>query len=188
MAESVASITFSAIMKATIKNAINTDTYPSFANNFSFAPETTLATGTSANQFDRVWYAEDRVINSASSEDLDMYDLAAFDIGAGAGKSALGLAFTNVELVALGFWNKAVSTGTLYIGAKNAATAFQSLFHVNGSLDDTAGTLIAPGGMVMWFNPNNPAYAIADTSNHLLKLAATGGNVTYSCQAWFRSA
>jgi hypothetical protein len=188
MAYLVSGITLQSIMKATSKNAINSDTYTSFAANMTFSPETTLATGTSANQFDRVWYAEDRVINSASSEDLDMYDLAAFDIGGGAGKDALGIAFTNVELVGLAFWNKAVSTGTLYIGAKNAATAFNSIFHVNGTLDDTAGTLIAPGGFIQWFNPNNPAYAIADTSNHLLKLAATGGNVTYSCQAWFRSA
>lgn len=188
MAESVTSIQLANTMKATIRNPINTTDYASIALSLPFTPGTTLANGTSANQFDRAWLAKDRVINSASSEDIDMYDLASFDIGGGAGKDALGIAFTNVELVGLLIISSTASVGTLQVGAKNTAAAFNSLFHVTGTADDTAGTYVYPGGFVQWFNPNNPAFVIADSSNHLLKMAASGGNVTYSCMAWFRSA
>lgn len=188
MPVSVKGITVAATFAATMQNLINTDNPASVKNSFAFTPETTFTTGTGANQFDRPWFAEGRTINSGNSEDLDLYDLASFDIGAGAGVDALGQAMTNAELVALAIWNRASSVGTLFIGAKNTTAAFQSLFHVNGMLDDTAGTLIAPGGMVAWVNPQNPAYVITDATNHLLKLAASGGNVTYDCLFFARSA
>lgn len=189
MARSVASITLSAVVKATIKNDINSDGSAPFVNNFTFAPETTLANGTNANQFDRCWYDDSRTINSGASENLDLYDLASFDIGAGAGKDALGQSMSNAELVGLGVWNLAASTGDLYIGGEGSGAAFQSFFHVSASASDTAGFgPLKPGGLFLVFSPPDPAWAIADTTNHLLKFAASGGNVTYAVIFFARSA
>lgn len=189
MAESVSGITLSLQMKATIKNAINTDQFPSFLNSLSFTPATALSNGTGANQFDRCWYAEDRVLNSGTSENLDLYDLASFDIGAGAGKDALGLAMTNAELVGMAIVNSVDSAGDLYVGGEGSGASFQSVFHVSGTASDTAGFgPIKPGGFMSFFSPGNPAYVIADSTNHLLKFAAPSGNVTYSCIFFARSA
>lgn len=189
MPQSVTGISLSAVMKCTIRNAINAADYASFLNNFDFAPETTLATGTSVNQFDRCWYAKSRIINSGASENLDLYDLASFDIGGGAGKDAAGIAMTNAELVGLAVWNKAASTGNLLIGGEGSGAAFQSFFHVSGTASDTAGFgPLQPGGLFFIFSPKDPAWAIADSSNHLLKFAASGGNVTYDCIFFARSA
>ncbi len=149
-----------------------------------FSPATALATGTSANQADRFWQDEGRTITSGNNEDIDLYDFGTLDIGAGAGLSPLGQAQTWAELVAILVRNTAASAGDLHVGGNGTAAAFNSFFNA----DDSAVVVVNPGGMFMLFAPDDPAYAITDTSNHLLRMAASGGNVTYDLYLMGRSA
>jgi hypothetical protein len=155
---------------------------------FALNLSNSLADGTSASQADKVWFANNRTLTGTTPEDLDVFDLAAFDIGPGAGKGPLGGTYANVELVALLIRNDTTSTGNIIIGGKNAGTAFNSFLAVAGVADDTAQVgPIHPGGWFMIHSPANPAYAIADTTNHLLTITPTA-NATYDIYMLTRSA
>lgn len=189
MARSLASIQVQAILKATLRNSLDGSTQTaSVAQGATAAPSTTLASGTSSYQADRVWGDASRSLSSGGSENIDMYDLASIDIDAGAGKDGLGQTYTIAEVTGIMIVSESTSSGTLYVGGEGSAAAWQSMFHVSGSLSDTAGVVIGPGGFLLNFNPADPAFAVADSSNHLLKIAASGGAVTYSIYVLGRSA
>lgn len=185
MALSLTGIRVQAILQATLANSLDGgNTSFSGAQGFTRSPATTLTSGTGANMADRIWSDMDRALSSGATEDLDLYDLASFDIGAGAGKDAAGQSWALVEVVSLLVYNASTSVGNLLVGGKAATTAFNSIFNS----DDNAKTTVYPGGWVHWFAPTDPAYAVADVSNHLLKFEASGGAVTYGVCVLGRSA
>lgn len=185
MADSLTA-TVGAFINGNFSNTVGTG--ETAAVNFALSLSTSLTDGTAASKADKVWFAQDRTLTGTTPEDIDMYDLAAFDIGAGAGKDPHGNSLANVEMVGLLLRNDSSSTGNIYIGGKNATTAFNSFLAVAGVADDTAQVgPIKPGGWFMVFAPTDPAYAIADTSNHLLTITPTA-NATYDVYILFRSA
>lgn len=189
MARSVTSINVTAVLQATLLNAINGAASAAHQHKRSFAPETTLTSGTGANQFDRTWESPGRTLNSGNDEDIDLFDLGSIDIGAGAGRDSAGQTVAIAEIVALLIWNKAASAGNLLIGGEGSGAAWNSMFHVSGTPSDTAGFgPLGPGGVFFAFRPDDPAWAVADSTNHLLTIAATGGNVTYDIMFLGRSA
>jgi len=136
----------------------------------------TFTGGTGANQANRVWPSENRILSTSASELIDVYDFGTLDIGSGAGKDQHGgsLALTGIK----GFYvkNRSTSAGNLLVGGEGTTAAWNSLF--NGS--DTALISLPPGAIVMITNPSSAGYAVADTTNHLLKIAAdSGGAVAY---------
>ena len=176
MALSLTAIRVLATVQATLQNSIDGGNFTfSGSQGFSKTPGTTLTSGTGANAADRIWSDMDRALSSGATEDLDLYDLAAFDIGAGAGKDASGTAWALVEVVSLLVYSASSSAGDLLVGGKAATTAWNSIFNS----DDNAKLLIKPGGWFQIFAPTDPAYAVTDVSNHLLKMEASGGAVTY---------
>lgn len=130
-----------------------------------------LLNGTTENKADRVWYDEARSL-SVGTEDIDVYDFAAQNIGAGAGADALGQTLTLAEITLIAIFNNDAD-GFLHIGGKSATTAWNSLF--NG--DDDAVLVIPPGGFAIIACPDDPAYAVADTTNHLLQIEAVTADV-----------
>jgi hypothetical protein len=184
VAEQLAQIQVSASLAATLQNLVDDDTITASADQGLTATVPSLSTGTGANQADRAWRDTTRTLTSGSSDDIDIYDLDTIDIGGGAGKSALGQDVALVELVGLLVENLSTSVGDLIIGNNATAAAFSELF--NGS--DTAELKYPPGGVHLSFCPGNPAWPIADTTNHLLRIAASGGNITYNIALLARSA
>lgn len=186
MSESLKSFNVGASLAATLQNAIDGGAQTaSVPQGSSYTPETNLATGTSANQADRVWSDAGRTLNSGSNETIDMYDLGSLDIGGGAGKDALGQAFALAEVVAILIVNRKASVGNLTIGGDGTTAAWNSAF---GGSDTAVSPAIPPGGWWMLFVPSDPALVVTDVTNHLLKLAASGGNVTYDITIIGRSA
>lgn len=143
----------------------------------------TLLNGTSADQANQPWASFSRTVTAGTPLDLDLYDLGSVNIGAGAGKDPLGQSFTNAELVAMFIKNDDASTTNLLVGNEGSAAAWNSLF-----TSDTSYITLFPGGGILLFAPTNPAYAIADASNHLLRFAAASGTVTYHVMLVFRNA
>lgn len=175
-----------AYINGTFSNTVGTG--ETAAVSFALSLSSALTDGTAASKADKVWFSQDRTLTGTTPEDIDMYDLASFDIGAGAGKDPHGNSLANVEMVGLLLRNDSSSTGNIYIGGKNATTAFNSFLAVAGAVDDTAQVgPIKPGGWFMIFAPTDPAYAIADTTNHLLTITPTA-NATYDVYILFRSA
>lgn len=186
MARTLASFSFAAKLLATVKNVwdsagINKEAAAEQGESLGFA--TAFANGTGANQADTIWSSGNRALSSGANESLDLYDLGTIDLGAGAGKDALGQSVANVEIVGLLIVHKS-GTGTLLVGGGGATTAWNSMF--NG--DDDAQLVVKPGGRVLVLCPPDPAYAVADTTNHTLKMEASGGAVTYSITVLSRSA
>lgn len=182
MAVTISSFTLALQIQAVLSNQINGVDGPQATQGFAWTqPSPRFANGTTDGQADRVWHAKARALVSGNSENLDLYDLAAFDIGAGAGKDALGQAWTNAEVCGLIVENVLTSAGNLYIGGEGSSASFQSIFHVSGTASDTAGFgPLPPGGCIAFITPKNPAWPVVDAANHLLKFAAVGGNVTYN--------
>ena len=163
------------------KNAMTDGTVAEHDSSFSITDS--LATGTSADQSDRLWYSLGRTLASGYSEAIDLYDLGSIDIGAGAGKDILGQTLAFAEITALAVWNKSVS-GNLKVGGQGDSTAFQSIF----DNDVDAKLIVKAGGFGILYAPSDPAYAVVDATNHVLKMQASGGAVTYDIFVIGRSA
>ncbi len=177
-------------LQLSIDTAAQTASVPQGRN---VTPNTAITNGTGANQADRAWaigVGDDnpRTLASGANEDLDLYDLAAIDIGAGAGKTALGQDWTLAEIVAVLFHVDPDSDGTMVIGGGGAATALNSFF--NGSDSAQLGPFGADGGVLLWNHGVANAFAVADVTNHLLKIteASAGGVLSYRAVVLGRSA
>ena len=186
MTLTLSSFTMNATMKATLANSIDGGAQSaSCAQGFTSKPTTTFTSGTTDSKANRIWSDTERTLTSGNSEDIDLYDFGALDIGGGAGKDALGQTLTLAEVTGLHVYVHSTSTGSLLVGGKAAATAWNSLF---GGSDDDAFLLLKPGSTFYIDCPPDPAYAVTDTSNHLLKMAASGGDVTYDITVMGRNA
>jgi len=146
----------------------------------------TLATtdGTTTDKADKIWSSTARTLTGATSENIDVYDFGTIDIGTGAGEDALGNPVTLADIVAVLIENNSTSTGNLSIGGEGSIAAWNSPFDAS----DTASLgPIPPGGWFMLCSGNDPAFPVADTSNHLLKITSTA-NLTYDIYIIGRSA
>jgi hypothetical protein len=169
-------ITVSAALRATLTNDIDGGT-----NNVSWAGGVTQSlgsfiNGTAANQANRIWQDQGRPITSGANEDLNVYSYAGIDIGGGAGNDALGQAMALIEIVALLIYNQTGSAGNLLIGGQGTANAWTSWISSNAA---TLGP-VKPGGLFQLGMPGQPAMAVGNANNNLLRVAASGGNVTYN--------
>lgn len=140
----------------------------------------TYTTGVAANQIDRIWSDKGRTLSGATSENIDVFDFGTIDIGAGAGLDALGQALALAEIVAILIENQSGSTGTLTVGAEGSAAEWESL------LGDGSTIILKPGEVFFARATADPAWAVADTTNHLLKLASSA-NLTYNIHIFGRS-
>lgn len=141
-----------------------------------FLTKTTFATGTSASQAERMWSSKARAIDGGADETIDIYDLGSLNIGTGAGLDALGEAITFSGIKGIYIENISGSAGSLIVGNDGTTAAWNSLF----SASDTASITLAPGAVFCYMNPTAAGLAVTDTSNHLLKMAASGGSLTYN--------
>lgn len=143
----------------------------------------TITDGTTANAADKVWASKARSLSGATSETLDLYDFGSVNIGAGAGLDPLGGALALAEIVGILVYNNTTSTGTITLGADGTTAAWNSWCNA----DDDAAVTIKPGGIFLLTSPTDPGFAVADTSNHLLKVASSA-SLTYDIYLFGRSA
>lgn len=129
-----------------------------------------LTSGTSVNQADRFIQDRARVISSGTNEDLDVFDLAVFDQTT----DVIGNVTTFAEIIAVLIINSSSSAGNLIVGNNGTAAAWSTLFE-----GDTDSILLPPDSFFCVATRANLAWTVNDTSSHLLRVAASGGNVTY---------
>jgi len=183
----LANVSISAKVEATLQNLLDGDTITASASQGfdARAGAAAVVSGTAEGQADWIWSDTARAISSGANESIDLYDLGTIDIGAGAGKDALGQSVTLAEVVAILIHVDSDSVGELVVGGEGSAAAFSSPFNAD---DDAEVGPFGAGGCCLLFNPVDPAWTVTDSSNHLLKLAATGGDLTYSITVIGRSA
>lgn len=175
MARSLSGFSLLARLQATLANGLDGGAQSASAiQGVDFSPAVALTSGTGDDAADRIWSDTGRAITSGANDDIDVYDLGSIDIGAGAGRDAVGQTVTLAEVVAFLIVNKSTSTGTITVGGEGSTAAWNSPF---GGSDTATFGPIKPGGFLFAYSPDDPAWAVADTSNHLLRIAASGGNV-----------
>lgn len=184
MAISLASIGLSCKLRAVLQNTVDGAAQTAQVQLGNEVSDT-IGSGTGADQANRMWQDTNRLLSSAASENIDLYDLGAIDIGGGAGKDALGQAQLLAEVVGILIVNESASAGSLLIGGEGSAAAWNSILNAS---DTAVIGPIKPGGMFFISSPGDPAFAVADAANHLLKLEASGGDVTYSIYVLGRDA
>lgn len=140
-----------------------------------FDASAALTDGAAANQADAYWSSRGRTLASGNDETIDLFDFGSLDIGAGAGLDPVGQAITLESVVALIVRNNSSSTGTLTVGAEGTGAAWNSPF----AGDDEAALTLPPGATACLVSPGATGWAVADSTNHLLKIAASGGAVNY---------
>jgi hypothetical protein len=123
-----------------------------------------LTTGAGANQASYIWTAR-RTLLTTASESLAMETPAARD--------ALGqtLALTKIKLLYIK--NRSVVVGdTLVIGGEGTGAAWNSLMNVS----DTKKLVLQPGGTLLVVAPSAAGYAVAASTNSLLKIENPGAH------------
>lgn len=187
MTISLSSITAKNQFAATLTNTLasgGTSSSAKHGTTYDAGGSAGLANGTGPGQADRVWQSVGRVLLAAASEVIDLHDFTGLDIGAGAGNDANGQPLALAEIVRILVVSDPSSVGDLIVGAEGSAAAWTSF---NGSGTVPLKT-IKPGGELDGIDVTDPAMAVADATNHLLKLEASGGDVTYSIYILGRSA
>ena len=122
-----------------------------------------LTSGTGANKCDSIFH-DQRTLTSSATETHDLFDF-------GGARDALGNTFANLAIKALVV--QVVSGNALTVGAEGTAAAWNSL---TGS--DTVGVSVPALGALVAIAPGAAGYAVADTSNHLLKITNTASGST----------
>jgi len=145
----------------------------------------TFTDGVAIDQADKLWASQNRVLNSAATENIDVYNFGAIDIGTGPGEDPLGNALALVSAVGLIVISDPASVGVLIVGGEGSAAAWSAPFNnVN-----TGAVVVRPGGILTMWAPGSVGFVIGGAStNHLLKMLASGGAVTYSIYVIGRSA
>lgn len=187
MSRSLSNLQANLTLGATLRNTIEGSVVFSGAQSITWkhGDTTALSSGTGANKADMIYLFPGRTLTSGNSENIDLYDLGSLDVGAGAGKDGAGLAWVAAKLTGIVIVNDPASEGNLLIGGEGSGAAFNSIF--NGDDEAVFGPL-APGDPFFALNRSASAWAIADTTNHLLKIAASGGDATYDLLLMARSA
>ena len=116
--------------------------------------------------------ASGQVLSDTSNLDIDLYDLGTWDIGSGAGRDTLAQAHTNSLIYMLYVKNDSDSTGNLVFDTSQ--TGGWTSWMPSGT------HTLEPGASLCGVWPSG--IAVADTSNHILRLTAASGDVTFDLQ------
>ena len=135
-----------------------------------------LSNGVSAGEASRAWEERGIAISSGGSLDLDLYDFAGRDIGAGAGLDGLSQALVIEEIVCL-IIKQTSGPGRLEVMASSPAGALTWI--PTGYLTVANGGALKSGGLVMWYESDESALGVTDATSHILRLGASSGNVAF---------
>lgn len=136
----------------------------------------TLTSGVSDSQANRGWQSLNRTIVAAHQETLDLYDLAAVDIGADAGRDAVGQLVVFEEIVAIAIVNENLSTAA---GQLEILPAASEGWAPIGSHTVANGGALYGQGVLLKCQVAEAGFDVAGSS-HRLTLRASGGDVAYS--------
>lgn len=144
----------------------------------------TLTGGVSANQANRVWESKNRTLADTYQEIIDLYDFTGVDIGAGAGKDALGLDIIMEEVIAIAIVNENLVTedGQLEI-FPSASNGWQAI----GSHTVANGGALLGQGCLFKSNVAENGFNVEKDEGSRITLRASGGSVTYSIYILGRS-
>ena len=144
----------------------------------------TLTSGGEVDQVNRGWQWKNKTLLDGNFIVIDLYDVAARDMGAGLGVDIVGQALIMEEIVAIKIKNENASTAAGHLEIRpdntNGWLPIGSHMVVNG------GALLG-GGVLMKYQPAEAAFDVEDGVSHRIRLIADGGDITYSVYVLGRS-
>ena len=146
-----------------------------------------IASGTIADTADRAWSDKGRTLTSGADVQIDIFDFAGEDVGSGDGMDALGLDLELAEIVGILVISASTSVGTLVVGGDQGGINAAD-WNVPFNAVDGDAVNVLPGGFMLLVAPPNPAYAVTDSTAHMLTIGASGGAATYDVHILGRSA
>lgn len=135
-----------------------------------------ITNGVSAGEANRAWENRDIAILSGASLDIDLYDFAGQDIGAGNGNDGLTLPLAIEEIVCLVI-KQTSGPGRLEIMTSSPAGALTWI--PTGYATVANGGALKSGGLHLWYESDESALDIEDGVSHVLRLGAVSGNVAF---------
>lgn len=160
-------------VSATLENLLTSTQTASTSLGKAFL-SATLASGVGAASANRVWECRDQEIAGGATIDIDLYDFQGRDLGAGAGKDALGQDIILEEIVML-LIKQSGGGGRLEIMPSRPAGDVDWI----PQLTVANGGALSNGGLLLLYNPALDAFDIEDGTAHMLRLGANGGAVSY---------
>jgi hypothetical protein len=149
----------------TVANALDHGT-ASFPARLEITNDLTNGTN-AADKANQLW-SDTRTLSGLASENIDLYDFAGATDGVG---NALAIAKVKSIII----YNQSSTVGNnLKVGGLGTGAAFNSLF--DGS--DDAKIIVGPGGFFGATNPSAAGLAVADSTNHILKIENAGATST----------
>lgn len=133
-----------------------------------------LTSGVEATSANRAWECRSQEIVSGATLDIDIYDFANFDIGAGLGRDALGQ-IMDLEEVVLLIIKQSSGTGRLEIMPSRPANDVDWI----PTMTVANQGALKNGGLFALYNPATDAYDVEDGTAHMLRLGANGGDVQF---------
>ena len=181
--------TVRAALEIAIKNVLDASDTASAKTSIGDTVSQVFKTGTTADKADRVFCRKALTVDEAGSPtSIDLFAFGSQNMGAGAGLDGLGQALSFVEIVAVMIKNYSTSAGNLIVGGEGTAAAWNSLFASQTSAPDDSALVIMPDGLFVICAPPDPAYVVANTTNHLLGIDSSAGVATYDIYIIGRSA
>lgn len=134
-------------------------------SHLAYTRQIALASGTGANQADKVW-SDNRTLAASASEDIDL---------AGSLTDAFGATLTFARIKGMLVSASSANTNDVVIGGA-ASNGF-----INWVGDATDKIVVKPGGLFVLFAPAATAYAVTASTGDLLHVAnsSSGSSVTY---------
>lgn len=129
--------------------------------------------------FDRVFALNDYSLTTAAGNlDIDLYDLGALDVGAGAGSDNLGLSHANARIVAFCIENTTLASGgTLRVDNNGATNPWTGIFGSTRVLDLPQGAFVCA-----YLGENGKT--VTDASDHILRLSAQTADCTVNLRVF----
>ena len=175
MATSLTNIQLSAAIRATLSDTIESVTRSAQG---SGSASLSFTNGTAINQADVFYQDLGRTISSGNNEDLNLFSMAGFDTT----KDALNNVAFFENVCGMLVVNTSSSAGDLIIGNNATTAAWVGLLQA-----DTDEILLPADGFLCCGTRDATGWAVANTTSHLLRMTASGGNVTYDITLLGRS-
>lgn len=168
-------------MNASISNLLSDGQVTGSASVGSTQVNKKMTNGVSAGNWNRAWSRQAHVLTAGNTEDIDIYDFAGIDIGAGAGNDAIGQAMALEEIVGILIIPTA-GTGSLETMPSNPAnywTPMPSLTVAKGN------ALKVDAGLAMWSHGED-GFDVNDGVSNVIRIGAISTNMTYDLYVFGR--
>lgn len=186
MSKRQATATVRVTAPSTIKNVLDNGTVVSASVGTSAltggANSGRLSSGSETQEINRAW-EEVISISSGNTVDLDLYDFAGRDIGAGSGNDSLGQALIMEEIVLLQIKHNGRTTANGSVSTENAGSLELQPANPSNPLSwfpsqtVANGGALRTGGVFFRYEPDGAALEVTDASSHQIRLGANGGDV-----------